>query len=344
MDQSAWTLTDLFREELTLCKVSAGEQVAVLTDQGSTAAYVDAAVGAIYQLGAIGLPVGMPQMPQLRNAESGTDRQGRSLIAPSLTKLLCESDLVVDFSRGGLLYTSTLGQLLRAGTRVLRVRASEKIMRRLFPHELVVRRAQAGAALLRGASQVRLRSPAGTDLTMTIGNRPVLAQYGYADEPGRWDSWGTGGVLTTAMEETVNGIFVIEAGDIVLPFRQMVRSPISCRFEGGKITRIEGAVDAEMMREYFLSWPGDDAVTRVGHIGWGLEHRSRWVNIVTNEEPERTADARFFYGNIQMALGRNVGIGGSNDCVPHTDIVLRSCGLDLDGVPVVIGGRIVSDE
>lgn len=335
-------LAPLFLAEFTLCNVHDGEPSVVLTDSMSSPDFAAAAMQALIELEAAPIQINLPDLPSnsFTPSDGGSGGWGKLELAMTAMKA---AGIVIDLTAGGLLYTGALKTLLDGGTRVLRVRGGEGALRRLFPCEEVVKRARTGAEALTAARQIRMVSPAGTDLRMDKTGRVAIAQYGMAEAPGRWDNWGTGGVLSTGLEQSTEGVLVIDEGDIILPFGRYAMGRIRCHYEAGRIRAIEGGLDAELLRDYFDMW-NDETVTEVGHIGWGVEHRSRWVNLAVNDAVDRIADARFFYGNVQLGLGRNFGIGGKNTCTPHTDIVFRHCDFYLDGEQVVADGRILPPE
>ena len=52
-------------------------------------------------------------------------------------------------------------------------------------------------------------SAAGTNLYCKLGEFPVISEYGFVDEPGRWDHWPSGFALTFPDEGGTNGILVV---------------------------------------------------------------------------------------------------------------------------------------
>ena len=76
---------------------------------------------------------------------------------------------------------------------------------------------------------------------MGFGNFKVVSQYGYTDEPGRWDAWPGAFIWTGAEEDGVDGTVVIDAGDMLLdPFMKYVSVPITLTIKAGYITDIAG--------------------------------------------------------------------------------------------------------
>ncbi len=79
---------------------------------------------------------------------------------------------------------------------------------------------------------------------MTLSNSRVpagrvsgpIAEYGFVDEPGRWDHWPSGFVLTFPNEGQASGQIVIDRGDILLPQKKYVNDPITLTVENGYAT------------------------------------------------------------------------------------------------------------
>ena len=104
-------------------------------------------------------------------------------------------------------------------------------------------------------------------------------QYGYTDTPGRWDHWPSGFVFTGGADDSIDGKVVIASGDILLPHKLYVQSPIELTIEQGRIVDIRGGVDADLLRDYMESFD-DERAYGISHIGWGLDHRARWSGFV----------------------------------------------------------------
>jgi 2,5-dihydroxypyridine 5,6-dioxygenase len=206
------------------------------------------------------------------------------------------------------------------------------------------------AALYEKTKNVRVTSKAGTDLTYTRGEYPVMSQYGIADEPGHFDHWGVGLLHTFPNEGSASGKVVIAPGDIViLPYCRYVTDPIHLDIQEGHITRIEGVVDAALMREWLAegeTGPGDRDPYAVSHVGWGLNPQCRWDAVALyGDAPERSrAAARSFPGNFLFSTGPNTQGGGKRTTRGHYDVPMRGCTIALDGRAVVQDGRVIDPQ
>ena len=109
--------------------------------------------------------------------------------------------------------------------------------------------------MLSAAREMRITSPAGTDITYRLGQYPVITQYGYTDQPGRWDNLPGGFLYTGGCDGEIDGVVVLDTGDIVFPFKRYLSGPIRMIVEKGVVTRIEGNhVDAELLRSFMARW------------------------------------------------------------------------------------------
>jgi 2,5-dihydroxypyridine 5,6-dioxygenase len=191
----------------------------------------------------------------------------------------------------------------------------------------------------RSAGQAVGVSPDGTEIEARL-----QGQYGYTDEPGRWDHWPSGGfVYTGGADDGVDGVAVIAPGDILLPFKRYASEPIELTIHAGRITEIAGGgVDGDLVRDYMESFE-DPAGYAISHIGWGLEDRARWSELSTDPRGIGMA-ARCFAGNVLFSTGPNSELGGSNFTPCHIDVPMRGCSLYLDAEPVVVDGRLVASD
>src|SRR5262249_54738330 len=153
---------------------------------------------------------------------------------------------------------------------ILMSREQPDLIRRMFPRENLRHRVEAGEKMLVAARQMRIVSAAGTDITYELGQYPVITQYGYTDQPGRWDNLPGGFLYTGGCDGKINGTVVLNVGDIVLPWKRYLSNPIRLVVEEGMVTRIEGNhLDGELLRSFMARW-ADPRAYAVSHIGWGM--------------------------------------------------------------------------
>jgi 2,5-dihydroxypyridine 5,6-dioxygenase len=334
-------LVRLFGAVLDLCKLKQGETLAVLTQDNERDAYAAAYLAAAQQRGAHAFQINLAKrMPEPGAKAKRTALSGN---VPAVNALKT-ADILIDLV--GLLWSAEQKEIQSAGTRILLCREPAENIAKMFPTSELRRRVELAEKRLSAAREMRITSPAGTDVTYKLGRYPTITQYGYTDEPGRWDHLPGGFLYTGGHDDGVNGTVVINAGDIIFPFKRYMAAPIRLIIEDGMVVKIEGDhTDAEVLRTYMARW-NDPRAYAISHIGWGMDEKAQWDFLATGAVAAQTfgVDGRAYYGNVLFSTGPNVELGGKNDTACHLDIPLRGCSLFLDGEPIVEAGLIVPPE
>ncbi|MEQ1806914.1 MAG: hypothetical protein ABL900_16170 [Burkholderiaceae bacterium] len=333
----------LFRKQFELCRVAPGQTVAVVSDLGTRREYVQAAFAAADAMGFDIYEMCVNAIPGWTSVGVATIGQCKGTL-----EALSVADMVLIFHVP--LFSKWLKEVMNKGVRVqMIIDAPDDLYNLQSPPGLkeAVLHAQ---ALYQKTQQVRVTSKAGTDLSYRCGEYPVMSQWGIADEPGHFDHWGVGLLHTFPNEGSAAGRVVIAPGDIViLPYCRYVTDAIELDVEGGHITRIEGGVDAALMRE----WLAEGQVSEqdrdpyaVSHLGWGLNPQCRWDSLALyGDAPERSrAAARSFPGNFLFSTGPNTQGGGKRTTRGHYDVPMRGCTIALDGNVIVKDGRLVDPK
>jgi 2,5-dihydroxypyridine 5,6-dioxygenase len=149
-------------------------------------------------------------------------------------------------------------------------------------------------------------------------------------------------VMTGGRDDGVDGTVVIAPGDIILPFKIYVQSPIRLRIEEGRIVAVSGGVDAELVRSYMADFQDEDAYG-LSHIGWGLDERAKWSALATDRRGHGM-ELRTFCGNVLFSTGPNQLFGGPNSTMCHLDVPMRDCNLFLDDIPIITKGEVVHGD
>ena len=342
MPVSDYQLVEAWKQVLKLSNLEAGQSVTILTSSATHPQTLSAAMIATQSLGAVVNRLDLPPV----NAEKALSRDPLAYLGttpltgnrPAIAALK-ESDLVLDLMT--LLFSPEQHEILKSGTKILLAVEPPEILVRTVPTEADRARVKAAAARIGAAKEMSVVSEAGTDLRCPLGQFPVISEYGFVDEPGRWDHWPSGFALTFPDEGGANGRIVIDVGDILLPQKSYTTSRIALTVENGYATRIEGGVDAALLRDYMASF-NDPEGYAISHIGWGLQPRCHWSTLsLYDREQTIGMDARAFEGNFLFSLGPNNEAGGSRTTACHIDIPLRNCTVRLDGEDMVRNGKVL---
>lgn len=334
------TLTENFVEQFKLCKVSPDETVGVIAEIGEKDNYVDAAVAAARQLGAgvLVLHASSLSNPMLPPYQA----DGRE-VAPLLAAA-GECDFVVDVTVGGLIHSDVRTRITGNGKRMLFVAEPNDVLERLMGDGDLRGTVEAGGDRLRAGSTLRVTNQAGMDLSADISGEglPITHQWGYVDEPGRWDHWPSGFVACFPNDRTAEGTIVLQPGDALIPWQRYVQDRVTIEVEKGFITRVSGdGADARILNDYFDAW-NDSEVWALSHMGWGLLPRARWSAF-------DVYDPRSLYGQeLRSVAGNFMWSTGSNrfadrETPAHLDVPMGACTVEIDGVAVVRDGALVQE-
>lgn len=336
------SMLSLFKAELELCRIGPGDTVAVLSEGEIRADYAPAFMAAAQALGAFALQINLPP----RSEFLLEDQTGRNPLTGNRLAIetLARATLVVDLM--GLLFSPEQAEITAAGARVLLVVEPFSVLQSMFPTRAIRARVERAEARLKSAREMRITSPAGTDIRYQLGQYPVMTQYGYTDTPGRWDHFPSGFLLTHGNDGGVSGRVVMAPGDILVSMRRYVTSKVEFIIENGYVTHILGeGLDAALLRGYIESYQ-DPRAYAVSHIGWGMHEAAKWHHMAASRTAadEIGVHGLSFYGNVLFSLGPNTELGGDNDTACHLDLPLRGCDLFLDGEPIVEAGRIIPPD
>jgi 2,5-dihydroxypyridine 5,6-dioxygenase len=339
---SDYQLIEAWKEVLRLSHLERGQTVTLLTSANTHPQTLNCALIATQSLGAIVNRLDLPPI----NGEKGFSRDSLAYLGTTpLTgnraamAMLKESDLVLDLMT--LLFSPEQLDILNSGTKILLAVEPPEVLARLVPTEADRERVIAAAWRIEAAHEMSITSAAGTSFVCPIGQFPAIAEYGFVDEPGRWDHWPSGFALTFPNDKSAHGTIVIDRGDILLPQKHYVGEPITLTIESGYATKIEGGVDAALLRDYMETFDDPEGYA-ISHIGWGLQPRARWSTLgLYDREATIGMDARAFEGNFLFSLGPNNEGGGSRTTTCHIDIPLRHCTVRLDNEVVVNDGSVM---
>ena len=333
----------LFKKQFELCKIKPGETIAIVSDLGTRQEYIHAAFAAADELGADIYEMRVNMIP-------GWTKVGVPTIGKCKGTLeaLMACDMILIFHVP--LFAAWLRQVMNNKVRVQMIIDAPDDLEQLQSPPGLKEAVLYAHSIYEKTRQVRVTSKAGTDLTYSCGEYPVMSQYGMADEPGRFDHWGVGLIHTFPNEGSANGRVVIQPGDIViLPYCRYVQDRIEIQVKNGHIVSIEGGLDATLMRNWLEEGKESDDDRdpfALSHLGWGLNPQCRWDSLALySDAPERNrAASRCFPGNFLFSTGPNTQGGGKRTTRGHYDVPMRDCSIFLDGKEVVREGQLLDPK
>lgn len=331
-------LLSAWKQVLQLCKLASEESVVLLLAPNSNQPHVEAARVTAALMGANILSVELGDSPTAASSVAGIAVHGATNLSGNKAAVAAmkSADLVIDMM--GMDRGTEQQEILDARTRILLVKEPPEVFMRLLPTEDDKRRVLQAAAKLGAARTMKVTSHEGTDLTVRLGDFRMLVQYGFADEPGRWDHAPSTFVAAWPNECSANGVVVLVPGTAILPIKEFVRSPVRLTIREGYIRDIEGEFDAKFLREYMAKFKDPEAYA-VSHLGWGLKEKAHWTSLGMYDKQQSNAnEARSFNGNFMFSIGPNLEGGGTRDTSCHLDIPIPGCSVHVDDDAVVVDG------
>src|SRR5205809_174285 len=185
--------------------------------------------------------------------------------------------------------------------------------------EATIGNAKKAIARLEGKKRVRVTSPAGTDVVVSIERRPAL-EVVPVKQPGAMMGpaplWGE--VAYAAVEDQTNGTIVIDGNMLGIGIPRHVENPITWHVEDGKYRAIEGGAEARRLLDVITGVPGTETVAE---FAFGT---SDFAPVGDPSEKGRK-------GTVHFALGDNQNCypGGQNRSVLHLDGVCHNVSLQI---------------
>ena len=180
------------------------------------------------------------------------------------------------------------------------------------------------------ATTFRLTTPAGTDLRGSVEGRPGRVLHGLAREDGDYMAPPDIEAGTAPVETSSEGIVVVDA-DLLFMGHGPLPSPVALRFEAGELAGVEGEESGRLHE--MLGRCADERMANLAEVSMAFNPAGRVCGVAMETESSR--------GTAHIALGNSIAYGGTVDAVAHLDCVMRDATLELDGRPVMVAGELV---
>jgi aminopeptidase len=189
----------------------------------------------------------------------------------------------------------------------------------------IARRTEAVASALRTGSNFRVISAKGTNLRLQRGQRRVIADTGLIRTPGSSGNLPAGEAFFAPMEGTAEGEIVFDGsvgdiGKLNTPVRLVVQKGIA-----------KVMTDSEAARKFdqLLCGVGPEAY-QIAELGVGTNDRAEIHGTILEDEK--------VLGTVHLALGNNIGMGGTISVPIHLDGLIQNATLYVDDVLILESG------
>ncbi len=171
------------------------------------------------------------------------------------------------------------------------------------------------AETFKGASEIRLVSELGTDISFEVDTSKWNLDMGCCRQKGCSTNLPAGEVYTAP--ENCTGTVVIDGSMAGL---ELLKNPLKIRVEEGLAVDVQGDRAKEVLK---IINPLGDVARNIAELGIGTNPRARMIGVVLEDEKVR--------GTAHIALGDNSTIGGTVVAGVHLDAIIRKPRVFADG-------------
>jgi leucyl aminopeptidase (aminopeptidase T) len=286
-------------------KLKPGEKLLILTDTGT-----DLAISYAFMQAALEEDVEAAVITMKERDFPGEEPP------PQVAAAMAVSDVIFQVTKTVMAYTQAAREARERGARFAamtgifpEIIASPTVIDTDF--EAMKPLVEKLADMVNTAGKVRITTPAGTDLHMSLEGRMAVTCTSILDSPGCLTGLPDLEVCVAPVEDSVNGIAVVDA---TISSSGLVKYPVTLHIKNGILNKIEGGEDADNLRGV-LEGQNNSHVYQVAELGIGLNPNAQLRGAIIEDEGK--------LGTVHIAVGNNILLGGRNEAPVHIDNVMK---------------------
>lgn len=317
--------------------VKKNEAVVITADTGSSEEVVNATAREVFTVGAKPMVIWLP-------SPRGVGKMADDMLPQQpLSAALLATDVWIEFNKQWLLYSTPFDLAIEQNKKlryVCLVEMNPDMMVRTIGRvdiPLLEKFLNEIAALTEKAKEVRVTTPAGTELEFKNHPERSLIIHSGIVPPGTYEML-PGQISWTPALDTVEGRLVFD-GSLVPPVG-LLEDPIILTIKSGMITAINGKREARQFEKWLAGF-NDHKMYQLAHISYGFNPGARLTgNIVEDER---------VWGATEWGIG-NIGprlvpdIPGGVKAPSHCDGICLNSSVWLDRQQIIEQGRIVNNQ
>jgi len=161
------------------------------------------------------------------------------------------------------------------------------------------------------AVRVKITSPAGTDVSISVEGRPFFTDTIIDWKLMKWMNLPTGEVIVAPVEKSLEGKLVC---DMAIGGIGPLNTSVEIVAKDGKVQNVSSA-DAHVLKKVEDSLGTDERSNIVGEFAFGINQKARFV--------EEFLEAEKMLGTIHVAFGNNSDMpSGQNESKNHMDFLI----------------------
>jgi leucyl aminopeptidase (aminopeptidase T) len=246
--------------------------------------------------------------------------------------------VVLAITTYSLSHTDARENANKAGVRVASMPLFEEEM--LYPggpmaadYGKIARESSKLADLVTKSAEARIKSSAGTDLTVSLQDRKGKVDTGILTSKGSWGNLPAGETYCTPVEGTGFGRLVVKKG-----WFTDLREDMILTFKSGEVAGLEGGGVVGKNLTKLLSIGSKDSpyVERrnIAELGIGTNPNAK--------RPDNVLEAEKIRGTVHIAIGDNFHMGGRVKADMHEDFIIPHATLTLDKKVVMSNGKMIA--
>jgi len=186
--------------------------------------------------------------------------------------------------------------------------------------------------ILEKGKEIRVTSPAGTDISFSVRGRKAIASKGLFHKKGESGNLPTGETFLAPVEGSSNGVFVVDGS--LAGFGLIKDANVKIKVKDGCATQITGGKLAGVFNS-LLNSVGKDA-RNIAEFGIGTNDSAKLSGVLLEDEK--------VLGTVHIALGNNISMGGNINVPLHVDGVIKKPTVYLDGKILMKNGNLLINK
>lgn len=189
------------------------------------------------------------------------------------------------------------------------------------------------AGYLHRGTAVRVTTPAGTNITLSIAGREGIAKTCIV-EKGEFSPIPDIEATVSPVEGSAEGVIVADAS---IPYLGIgvLKEPVTFIVEKGMITKVDGGEVADIIRDSWASMD-DPNVYNLAELGIGLNPECRLTGEMLEDEG--------CWGTVHFGIGTSITLGGKVKASSHYDLLMHNTTIVVDGESILEDGDLMVVE
>ena len=183
--------------------------------------------------------------------------------------------------------------------------------------------------ILEKGKNIRVITPAGTDISFSIKGRKSIGSEGLFHKKGQSGNLPTGETFLAPVEGTANGVFIVDGSMAGLGL--VKNAGLRIEVKNGYATKITGGAIAKNLSK-MLDAVGKNA-RNIAEFGIGTNDNAKLSGLILEDEK--------VMGTVHIALGNNVSMGGNVNVPIHLDGVMKKPTVYLDDKLLMENGKLL---